>query len=510
MSEEAAQAVGFLETTPFAELLVNALDHRLTGTLVLEEPSGERHGVYFEAGTPRKVKIGAMVASLGEVLVATGVISERVHSLTLSRALEEHLLHGQVLLNDGRISERALELGLREQLLRQMLWLFERPEGTRFGYFDGANFLEDWGAEVGPRISVMELLWRGLRDHARPAEVQALLGRLEGRAIVLREDMPLDYFYFMGSDRDAVELLTQRPQRLEELYATAPSLRNVLERVVCLLLLTRSVDLGMRTAPPLGTDANADSLPWTLPPPAPAPVPDLVEPSSRRSSPRQLEPPSQFEPWSEEPEQAAASTPIPMAEPDFDSEPSAPRLEMLADPELESAADRALASIADKPLVSAADKQLEARNERVLAAAEAFRRAEALLAHGHLARAEAEARFALDTEPGQAEYVALCAWIEALKPGADASQITLELKRALRLAENNVKVHYYRGLALQHLGRHEYALREFRTVLELEPQNLDAARQVRVYEMRLEKSPKGRPSLAPEPENAGGWFRRRR
>jgi hypothetical protein len=35
-------------------------------------------------------------------------------------------------------------------------------------------------------------------------------------------------------------------------------------------------------------------------------------------------------------------------------------------------------------------------------------------------------------------------------------------------------------------------------------------RQIRVYEMRLEKSPKGRPSLAPEPESSGGWFRRRR
>jgi tetratricopeptide (TPR) repeat protein len=280
--------------------------------------------------------------------------------------------------------------------------------------------------------------------------------------------MPLDYFYFMGSDRDVVELLCQRPQRLEELYQTAPALRDVIERVICLLLLSRSVDLGTRTAPPLGIEANTDSLPWTLPPPAALPVSNLGEPLS------------------EEPEQAAASTPIPVAEPDFDDVPSA------------SAREIGVA------------KDIEARNERALAASEAFRKAEAFLANGNLARAEAEARFALESEPGQGEYVALCAWIEALKPGADASQVTMELKRALRLAENNVKVHFYRGLVLQHLGRHDYALREFRTVLELDPKNLDAARQVRVYEMRLEKSPKGRPSLAPEPENAGGWFRRRR
>lgn len=466
MSEEAAQAVGFLETTPLADLLVHAQDHRLTGTLVLEEPSGWRHGIYFEGGAPRKVKTSLSVASLGEVLVSTGVISERVHVQTLARALDERVLHGQVLLKDGLISQQALSLGLREQLLRQMAWLFERPQETRFGYFDGSNFLENWGGESSPRISVMEVLWRGLRDHARPADIQTLLARLGGQAIVLREDMPLDYFYFMGSDRDVVELLCQRPQRLEELYATAPALRGVIERVVCLLLLSRSVDLGTRTVPPLGIEANADSLPWTLPPPSALPA-DLDEPAE------------------EESEQAAPSTPIPMTEPEIDDTRSSPDLEL-------DAANPA-----------------EARRERVLAAAEAFRRAEGLITHGNLARAEAEARFALDSEPGQAEYVALCAWIDALKPGADPSQVTLELKRALRLAENNVKVHWYRGLALQHLGRHDYALREFRAVLDLEPQNLDAARQVRVYEMRLEKSPRGRPSLAPEPEKAG-WFRRRR
>jgi hypothetical protein len=471
MDDETAHAVGFLEATPFADVLVHAFDHRLTGTLVLEEPSGYRHGVYFESGTPRKVKIGVTVASLGEVLVEKGVISRDVHQRTLARALEDHLLHGQVLLQDGIISERTLAFGLREQLLRQMLWLFGRPQGTRYGYFDGSNFLENWGAEPIARVSVMELLWRGLRDHARPDEIDAVLGRLGDRPIVLREDMPLDYFYFMGSDRNVVELLRQKPQRLYELFDTAPALREVIERVVCLLLLSRSVDLGTRSAPPLGVEANVGASPWAAIPPADAPII-----------------PSLFETPEREPEPSVVSTPIVIAEPEICQE------EEVEDRERDSAP-------------GASDEQ--ARHERALAASAAFRKAEALLAHGHLARAEVEARLALENEPGQAEYVALCAWIDVLKPGADVSHISLELKRALRLAENNVKVHWYRGLVLQHLGRHEYALREFRNVLELDPRHLDAARQIRVYEMRLEKSRKGRPSLAPEPESTS-WFGRRR
>jgi hypothetical protein len=465
MNDETAQAVGFLETTPFVDLLVHALDHRLTGTLVLEEPSGLRHGVYFESGTPRKAKTAEAVARLGEVLVETGVITEDVHRRTLARALDARLLHGRVLVDDGIIDEQTLAFGLREQLSRQVLWLFARPQDTRFGYFDGSNFLEHWGAEPSARISVMELVWRGLRDHARPGELQSLLARLGGRPIVLREDMPLDYFFFMGKDRDIVELLRQGPLRLEELVETAPNHRDVIERVVCLLLLVRAVDLGTRSAPPLGVTTNVDASPWHLPRHAAAAIPALLDPE-----PLEFEPP--------------ASTPIPVLEP-----------EICDDDELE--------------LESGAGSGVEqARHERALAASEAFRKAEALLAHGHLARAEIEARFALENEPGQAEYVAICAWIDVLKPTADHSHVTLELKRALRLAENNVKVHWYRGLVLQHLGRHEHALREFRIVLDLDPRHLDAARQIRVYEMRLEKS-KGRPSLAPEPESAG-WFRRRR
>jgi hypothetical protein len=469
MSEEPAQSVGVLETTPFVDLLVHAFDHRLTGTLVLEEPGGSRHGVYFEAGTPRKAKTGAIIAPLGEVLVQTGVISKDVHNRTLARALEAQLLHGQVLVKDGLISERALASGLREQLLRQMLWLFTRPGETRYGYFDGSNFLENWGADSSARISVMELLWRGLRDQARPGEIRALLGRVGHQPIVLREDMPLDYFFFMGSDRDVVELLRRRPQRLDELLLSAPNLTSVIERVVCLLLLSRSVDLGRRSAPPLGVEANVDASPWSLRHGDVPRIPALFELES-------------------DPEPSVLSTPIPMAEPEIAEEAEATTHE-------------------EAPPPSSGESM---RNERALAASEAFRRAEALLAHGNLARAEMEARAALEAEPGQAEHVALCAWIDALKPGADVSQITLELKRALRLSENNVRVHWYRGLTLQHLGRHEQALREFRTVLEIDPRHLDAARQIRVYEMRLEKSPKGRPSLAPEPESAGGWFRRRR
>jgi hypothetical protein len=132
-----------------------------------------------------------------------------------------------------------------------------------------------------------------------------------------------------------------------------------------------------------------------------------------------------------------------------------------------------------------------------MAAANAFHRAEVMLKHGNLFAASREAQLALEQHP-KPEYLALNAWLELQRPAHDLRKIALDLKRAQTQAENSPSVRYYRALVLQRLGKHAAALREFRGVLQVLPAHVDAARQVRVYEHRLRRSPKHRPSLSPE------------
>jgi hypothetical protein len=167
MTAPAPLAIGTLASTPFGELLVQALDHRLTGTLVLEESSGARHGIYLEDGKPKRAKLASPVLHLGDVLVSSGAITSDVRERTLSRALERHVLHGQLLLGEGLISEQALGLGLSEQLAQNLVSLFAQPLDTHYGYFEGTNFLAQWGAPLGHEPSMLEVLWRGLREHGR-------------------------------------------------------------------------------------------------------------------------------------------------------------------------------------------------------------------------------------------------------------------------------------------------------------------------------------------------------
>ena len=91
----------------------------------------------------------------------------------------------------------------------------------------------------------------------------------------------------------------------------------------------------------------------------------------------------------------------------------------------------------------------------------------------------------------------LCDALSA-RANADERQIGIAFARALKASQSSIKVHFYRGLFLKRIGRHAAALQEFRHVAERDSRNIDAAREVRLYEQRLQRSPKDRLSLAPE------------
>jgi tetratricopeptide (TPR) repeat protein len=438
MSAHLAQAVGTLETTPFADLLIRAHDTRATGTLVLEDPSGARHGVFFSEGHPERAKVLFSGAHLGELLVESGRLAQDIHQRTLERAMAEHVLHGRLLVSEGILSEDVVQSGLREQLMRQLVWLFGQPGATRFGYFDGANFLAHWGAPSRASVELLELLWLGIRDHAKPFDLEHALARLGGRRIELRRDVPPGHFDFLGNDAKIVERLRAQPTRVPELLAEDPASEARTRRVLCFLVLTRSLELDVPSAPPLGLK---DPVTVNVPP-AP-PLPTFPESTAPANAP----PPAGG---------SAARRPV---------EPHVPR-----------------------------------KSANVIGAQIAFHKAEVQLARGQLLLALREAKLALESDPEKPEHIALHGYLELLQPRSDVRKALSELERAVRSPSAGTKAHWYRGLVLKHLGRHASALQEFRFVVDEDPGNIDAAREVHIYEERLRKSPKDRLSLAPEPE----------
>jgi tetratricopeptide (TPR) repeat protein len=160
-----------------------------------------------------------------------------------------------------------------------------------------------------------------------------------------------------------------------------------------------------------------------------------------------------------------------------------------------------------------ATPEAQATIAAVVEAATSFQKAEICLRRNDHAQAEALARKAVEKDPQQPDYIALLAWLEALKPQNQGMQPTMEavstLGKAIALSNKCVRAYFYRGLLHIRLGNDSLAARDFRKAADLNPRNIDAAREVRLHEMRRGSSPAKKGSNPPPAkgkptEKAGG------
>ena len=258
MNAPRATVTGSLAKTPIPDLLVYALDHNWKGTLVVEEPDGGKSAVLFEAGAPAKAKTFEPISSLAQVLVGQGVISEEVSRRALSRMAQERKLFGEVLLADKAVDHQRLADGLREQVTQKVIWLFTRPGECVYGYYQGTDFLARWGGRP-TRVKPLPLLWRGLRQHADPQRVSALVARLGETPLKLFFDAPIGRFKLDPHERGVVDVLRGKPRSVEYLLGCGLGEEALVKRVVYSMLLTRQIDLGVPGTEPVGLDEAPSS-----------------------------------------------------------------------------------------------------------------------------------------------------------------------------------------------------------------------------------------------------------
>ena len=154
----AQQAKGTLGGTPISNLLVYALDCRLTGTLVIEDPEKQKSAISFRRGIPSKVKLGPLVAPLSELAVTAGVLDEAKAESTFEQSRAEKRLHGDVLESEGLVEPSVLADLLVEQVAKKVEWLCGLVPESLFGYYDGQDFLQGYGgAESSRRCAARDL-----------------------------------------------------------------------------------------------------------------------------------------------------------------------------------------------------------------------------------------------------------------------------------------------------------------------------------------------------------------
>lgn len=559
MSSPAPTARDNLRSTPLINIVVYALEQRLTGSLVLEEPNHQKHAVYFDEGAPGKVRLATDAQRLGEVLVDLGHLAEEEREPSFEKARSSGQLFGTWLVEAGMLSTTALQEALREQLVRQLLLLAELPGETVFGYYDGVNFLENWGSS-SVRTKPLALVWRLVQRHASVTNVRYVLASLGDRPLRLHHEAPVQRFYFGPRERAVIDVLRAKPQPVSELRARELVEPELLDRLLYALAITRQlqnpdsqlgplgvdeapsssrIPLGPKFTPPGGITASGVSGVGPIPtsPITGSPASRPASSAETTSSPRTSSS-ARFRRPTESPEVKAFKAEIReragrihetfydvlgVAQ-DAPANVISTAFHTLAKrwhpdrlgpdyADVYELATRVFARMSEAHSVltdttarreyniklrkAGSAEQEQRQVERILRAATEFQKAEVFLKRNKLAEAEAHAKAALADDPDNADHIALVTWIASLQPDANLPMLIRDLDRALHLQPNSVRAHWYRGQLYKRMGKDSKAIQDFRAVRERDPRHVDAEREIRLYQMR--RGSQGGLSATPNP-----------
>lgn len=530
----AITASGTLAKTPLVHLLLYALEKKLSGTIELITPDRRTASVFFVAGQPAKTRAGEPVAYLGQVLLELGSITEDqlLRSLAdLAKAKAAgRALHGELLQAQGLISGSKLETALREQLARKLRHAASFPPETVYAYYEGFDGLRGWGADTSPAFDPMPMLWPMLHQSAPWSHVSAVLARVIGAPLKLSTTAEIARLGLGEVHRAAAEVLRERPSTAAAIAAGSGLAEKDAQLLAYLLLVTKQVDV-MRPGGAVPT--NSPPPVTASQPPARTSIPSAApgQLKLRPSMPPHLSPELVVR-WKEVLDRAAK----------IDRADYFMMLDLARDathddvesaffvlakkwhpdrlpPELapvRDACSRVFARMSEAHTTLADDEhraqymslladgsgspEAQETVAKVVEAATDFQKAEVCFKRNDLVQAEAMCRKAVAADPTQPDYHALLAWLVALKPEGQSPDKTLEcirmLDRAIAMSDRCEKAYFWRGMLYRRSGKNDAALRDFKRAADLNPRNIDAVREVRLHQMRGNRSSTGPPPAA--------------
>ncbi len=418
-----------LVQAPLARLLLRLFSERLSGTLELSSTDdAERATIVVIRGGITKLRTGAPVAFLGTVAYELGYIDADELNASLLALSRSKMPHGQVLLERRALSQAQLAAALREQVLRKLTHLLALRTESTVAFHPDTDHLPSYGGADWGLVDPMPAIWRSIRDSVPIDRIRSILARLGGSRYRLLPGAAVERLALQADERALVECLRIKPMTVSELHALGTLPPSTLGLLLYCLLFTGNIE-------PVAGDVQATS---PARPAMPAPsayalrsAPTVVAPHIATYASRTAAP-------------AAVAPPV---APPITSPPVAPR-------------------------------------ER-----STYERAKACLSNNDLGQAMRLAYTARQADPDSAYPLALLAWVAALQVGQNDVDGVLDsiaaLDRALVIDPLCQDALYYRAQLHTRLENHKSAMRDLRTLLEVNPKHADGIRAYRLYQMRI-------------------------
>jgi tetratricopeptide (TPR) repeat protein len=538
-------ASGTLAKTPLLHLLVYAHEKKLGGTIDIVSPDERVASLLFVAGEPAKAHLSEPVSYLGQVLVELGFMTVEVLDRTLAELEEAGVagsrpLCGEFLRTRALVDPAGVEAAFREQLARRLRYVAMMPPETTYAFYDGFDALKGIGVDSPRGVDPLPMLWTLLSERAPQAHVDAALARVVSSPLRIAKTADLARLDLAASEQAAIELLRIRPLTVAEFSRISGLAERDARLLSYLLLMTKQVDL---VPPSRSSRPPRPSSSRRIPVPARATVPPTPVPPARSVAPPSpvsagdgttSRPPPRLAPELSERWRAIVDRARTIERADYfamldlarDSTPEQARSSFLAlamkwhpdrlppelfpvreacsrvfgrlseahatltDPEKRAGYMRLLADGSGSP-------EMQETIAKVVAATEDFKKAEAFFRRNDFLRAEDLCRRALAGDATQADYHAMLAWLVSLKPENQSPEKVMRsirmLDKAIAMSEQCERAFFWRGMLYKRLGRPEAAYRDFHEAVELNPDNIDAVREMRLHNMR--SGTRSRPSV---------------
>ncbi len=517
---------------------VASLDVAGLSTLVLE------NGAIVAVQTPSQTE------TLSGILFDLGLINEEVYGKVQEALLKSHGADELSTLMRLRAADQpAIDRALREFGRRKVLGLFGFPRGA-YAYYAGVDLLNGSDRLRAPE-DVFALAWRSFQAHPPDeAAVSAIIQKLGPRALRLRDVHEFDRFEFGEELGLAPTQLRTAPSALDQLEGLSPDPATV-RSMVYLLALTKQVEVAPVAAATLATAAPTGSAVATTPgigsaPPKPPPIPQAaVRPSSagdapkpppvpvaRQSSPEvQSIPPAGMRPSLPEapdlttnPKWKEASTHLSrlehknyfemldlaetasiddvkaafpkVAAPWHPDRSPMPELTSLYD-QIFSLYNTAFSTLTDKKAREAYEQTLHggggtpAAQKKVAAVLDTVQdvhRAEVAVRRRDYVEAEKLLRRVLAASDDDVTSMLLLAQcLIETDPSRNAEEVIALMAKVVQATENNDRARFYLGLALKAKSDFGRARACFKQALEMNPNNIEASRELRLIDMRIQQ-----------------------
>jgi CheY-like chemotaxis protein/curved DNA-binding protein CbpA len=495
---KAAALGGSFEEIPFAALLHHLHGLRASGVLAVEDGQKKKQ-IQLRDGTPVAVRSNLVHETLGELLVASGKITQDVLHESLLRVKAGEGLMGKVLIAMQMLDEADLAVALNRQAEEKLLEVFGWVGGQ--AKFFPSTRIKSNANTLALKKSPANLVLAGVRDRMPIAAVDRYLEERSG-SLVVPGSSP--FYQFQEVELGATErgLLDRLDgtTTLGTLARGTEALRRSLLALTVLELVelraTASPETG-RTEPPVSTPPAqpTESASWDDPAGLRAELAEMAERMRDLDAFGVLEVDSNSD---DEEVRAAFAGLAKRTHPDRFAV-SGDAVRRLAE-EVFVQVSAAYEAIGDetsrlKYLRAESDrKKLQQEideGQRAVRAELEFQKGEAALRARRSEVALAHFQAAVESYPHEGEYHACLGWALHLTSPTDQNILKRaygHVQKGRKLAPDRAKPYLYLGRMALVEERQDVAAKMFSRAIQLDPDCLEALRELRLINLRREKS----------------------